>query len=133
MELVRVTKADKARLEGPWYPATAAVGSTIDAVIMHYGVGGNFYAAGFFEEALPALAACGIAVLRAKNRGHDGVYRQYGPDPAPLLLGAAYEVMDDSRYDCRAWLDFAAARGCRRIAMWGHSLGAVKAICFAAV
>lgn len=133
IELVRVVTTDKVRLEGLWYPAPAAAKSgAIDAVIMHHGVGGNFYAAGFFEQAVPALAARGIAVLRANNRGHDAMYRQYGPGPAPMLLGAAYELMDDCRADYRAWLDFAVARGCRRIALWGHSLGAVKAIYFAA-
>lgn len=134
MELARVVTADKVRLEGLWYPATGAAKETggIDAVIMHHGVGGNFYAAGFFEDSLAALTARGIAVLRANNRGHDGLFRQYGAGPAPMLLGAAYELMDDSRHDYRAWLDFAAARGCGRIALWGHSLGAVKAIYFAA-
>lgn len=134
MELVRVTTPDRVRLEGLWYPATTAArdAGAIDAVIMHHGVGGNFYASGFFEYAVPALTARGIAVLRANNRGHDAMYRQYGPGPTPLLLGAAYELMDESRHDYRAWLDFATARGCRRVVLWGHSLGAVKAIYFAA-
>lgn len=132
MELVRVVTADKVRLEGLLYPPAGATGAdAIDAVIMHHGVGGHFYAPGFFEEAVAALTARGMTVLRANNRGHDTIFRQYGPGPG-LLLGAAYERMDDSRHDYRAWLDLVAARGCRRIALWGHSLGAVKAIYFAA-
>lgn len=134
MELARVVTSDKARLEGLWYPAsgvTAAPGG-IDAVIMHHGVGNNFYTPGFFEDAVPALTGRGIATLRANNRGHDTIYRASGPGAMGPLLGAAYEMMDDCRHDCRAWLDFAAARGCRRVALWGHSLGAVKAIYYAA-
>jgi hypothetical protein len=57
------------------------------------------------------------------NRGHDGMYNL-----GPRRLGAAYEVIDDARRDFRAWSDFASARGYRRLAIWGHSLGAVKTV-----
>src|SRR5262249_50838640 len=43
-------------------------------------------------------------------------------------LGSTREIVDDCRYDWRAWLDFAEAQGYRRICLWGHSLGAVKTV-----
>ncbi len=134
MELARVVTSDNVRLEGLWYPATGTAKQPggIDAVIMHHGVGNNFYTPGFFEDSVQALTARGIAVLRANNRGHDTIFRNSGPGPSGGMLGAAYEMMDDCRHDFRAWLDFAAARGARRVALWGHSLGAVKAIYHAA-
>lgn len=65
----------------------------------------------------------GVAVLRVNNRGHDGMYHL-----GPRRLGAAYEVIDDARRDFRAWCDLASERGYRRLAIWGHSLGAVKTV-----
>ena len=43
-------------------------------------------------------------------------------------LGAAYEIVDDCRHDLLAWLDLLRERAGPRIALVGHSLGAVKTI-----
>jgi len=102
-------------------------------------VGGNFYNPSFLDRIGDALLEQGVASLRVNSRGHDIAYnptrrgtgnyaqtlasrREGGP------LGAAYEIVDDSRHDLRAWTDFAEAQGFRRIVVWGHSLGAVKTI-----
>ncbi|HLH21922.1 MAG TPA: alpha/beta fold hydrolase [Chloroflexota bacterium] len=129
VELVRTTAADGVPLVGalrvpapgaePWLP--------VDVMIMHHGVGGNFYNAHFQDRMGEALLERGCAVLRVNNRGHDLAYNS----PAGRL-GAAFEVVDDCRHDWTAWIDLAAARGYRRIGLWGHSLGAVKTIYFLA-
>src|SRR6266852_4606691 len=127
VQLVNVETADGVRLDGSLRSANAS-GSTplgVDVVVCHHGVGGNFYAPSFFDPVGDALVANGSAIVRVNNRGHDQAFHQQ-----QRRLGAAYEVIDDCRQDFTAWLDFAAARGFRRVALWGHSLGAVKTVYF---
>lgn len=52
------------------------------------------------------------------NRGHDTIY---GADVKGEIKpqGAAYEIVDDCRYDWDAWIGFAAAQGFSRIGVWG--------------
>jgi pimeloyl-ACP methyl ester carboxylesterase len=97
-------------------------------VICHHGVGGNFYSSYFFDAMGDALLERGCAILRVNNRGHDQAVLVGG-----RRLGAANEIVDDCRFDITAWLDFAEQRGFRRIAIWGHSLGAVKTVYFLSV
>jgi pimeloyl-ACP methyl ester carboxylesterase len=97
-------------------------------VICHHGVGNNFYSSNFFDAMGDALLERGCAILRVNNRGHDQAALA-----GQRRLGAAYEVVDDCRLDITAWLDFAEQRGFRRIAVWGHSLGAVKTVYFLSV
>jgi pimeloyl-ACP methyl ester carboxylesterase len=125
IELVSVRTNDGVRLDGVLtQPANASSNTLgIDAVILHHGVGGNFYRESFFSVLTSALVEQGCAVLRVNNRGHDLMY-----NVATGRLGAAYEVVDDCRHDWRAWLDFLQFRGYGRICLWGHSLGAVKTI-----
>jgi pimeloyl-ACP methyl ester carboxylesterase len=129
VELVRTAAADGVRLVGTLRQPAAgsAARLPVDVVIMHHGVGGNFYNEHFQDVMGDALLERGCAVLRVNNRGHDLAYNS----PAGRL-GAAFEVVDDCRHDWTAWIDLAAARGYRRIGLWGHSLGAVKTIYFLA-
>ncbi|MDE3074149.1 MAG: alpha/beta fold hydrolase [Chloroflexota bacterium] len=130
VELVNVRTTDDVRLDGsltlPHGASPPELG--IDAAILNHGVGGNFYGPSFFPHMQQALNDVGCAVLRVNNRGHDLVY-----NTPSGRLGAAFEVVDDCRLDWKAWLDFAEARGYRRVLLWGHSLGAVKTIYFLAV
>lgn len=71
--------------------------------------------------------AAGVDVLRVNTRGHDSVSISWGVT-GPVRHGAAYEVVDECRRDVKAWLDFLVQRGARRLAILGHSLGAIKAI-----
>jgi pimeloyl-ACP methyl ester carboxylesterase len=108
-------------------PESGASTTGADLVIMHHGVGGNFYNPHFFDAMGERLLTSGCAVLRVNNRGHDLAYNS----PAGRL-GAAFESVDDCRRDWTAWLDHATNLGFDRIALWGHSLGAVKTIYFLA-
>jgi hypothetical protein len=128
VELVSTLTRDDVRLDGYLRaPALSSRELGIDLVICHHGVGGNFYAPSFFNGAAEHLEALGVATLRVNSRGHDQAYHL-----GTRRLGAAYELLDDCRQDFSAWLDFAEARGYRRIALWGHSLGAVKTVYFEA-
>jgi pimeloyl-ACP methyl ester carboxylesterase len=125
VELVNTLTADGVRRDGALRrpPAGAPAALGLDLVICHHGVSGNFYNPSFFDPIGDALLAEGCAVLRANSRGHDRLFQ--GPAG---LLGAAAECVDDARLDWRAWLDLAESAGFRRVALWGHSLGAVKTI-----
>lgn len=130
VELISVETSDGVTLDGSLrLPASQASDLPVDIVIMHHGIGGNFYRAYFFEAMAEQLLARGCAVIRANNRGHDLAYNA----PPPFgRLGAAFENVDDCRRDWKAWLDLAEARGFNRVCVWGHSLGAVKTIYAAA-
>ena len=92
---------------------------------------GNFYTPGMFDQYSDAVLDRGCAVLRVNNRGHDPISRAVVGEGAKRL-GAAYEDMDDCRYDWEAWVDFVQAAGYRRIGLWGHSWGATKSIYYMA-
>src|SRR6266496_2249543 len=124
-ELVRVTTTDGVHLAGMLrQPVASGVSALpIDVVILHHGVGGNFYNPGFIDRMAQQFLDRGCAVLRVNNRGHDLAYNS----PAGRL-GSAFETVDDCRHDWQAWTDLAERRGFGRIGLWGHSLGAVKTI-----
>ena len=134
VELVNVRTSDGVRLDGSWLKATSPGKSQfpVDVMILHHGVAGNFYGPSPFEDWGPWLAENGCAVIRVNNRGHDPV-SQGTLNGERVKLGAAYEVIDSSRADWEAWIDFAQQAGYERIGIWGHSLGAVKTIYHAAL
>ena len=128
-ELVRVTAADGLRLDGALrVPATdVAAQIGIDAVACLHGTGGSFYSSSLFAGLAPRFLALGAAVLAVNTRGHDLICTASG-GAAPKLQGAAFEIVDECRYDVAAWIDWLLERGYRRILLAGHSLGAVKAV-----
>jgi pimeloyl-ACP methyl ester carboxylesterase len=129
VELVHTTTSDQIPLDGYLrVPSATTERGPIDLVICHHGVGSKFYTPSFFDRVGDELLALGCAVLRVNNRGHDDAFL-VGERP----FGAAYEIIDDCRSDITAWLDFAETRGFGRVALWGHSLGAVKTIYFLSV
>ncbi len=94
---------------------------------MIHGTGSNFYAASTLAGLAPKLLAAGAAVLRANTRGHDIV--STGPSAGGRWLqGAAFERVDESPLDLRAWIDLLSERGYRRVGLLGHSMGAIKSI-----
>ncbi len=132
VELVQVTTADGVRLDGMLQAADAATTGPslplgIDITVMVHGTGGNFYASTMMDLLAERLRQGGAATLRVNTRGHDGISTAV-TRTGGLRQGAAYEVVDDCRRDLAAWLELAHARGYQRIALLGHSLGAVKSI-----
>ena len=124
LELVSTQTEDGVQLDGllrrPDSDRTTSLGA--DLVVIHHGVGGNFYRSVLYGIIQERLAAEGCAVLRVNNRGHDPV-----STAAPgRRIGAAFESVDECRYDWKAWLDFAEKLGFSRLALWGQSLGALK-------
>lgn len=137
VELVSATTADRLRLHGMLQaPPEAAVAGAkqldIDAVLCVHGTGSNFYSSTLFDALGERLLASGAAVLRINTRGHDAISTAH-TDSGGIRQGAAFEIVDDCRHDLAAWLDLLVARGYSRVALLGHSSGAVKGIYQAAV
>ena len=133
VELVRAKTSDGLRLDGALAQPTesTAVSPVVDAVILLHGVGGSFFSGAMFEPLMARLLELGIAVLRVNTRGY-GSINMIATDGGATRGGAAFEVVDQCRYDIQAWCDFLVARGLSRIGLVGHSLGAIKAIYSAA-
>jgi pimeloyl-ACP methyl ester carboxylesterase len=129
VDLVNTRTTDGLRLDGALQvPASKAANRLcFDAAILLSGVGSNFYGSSLMEYLAGRLAALGVAALRVNTRGHDGVSTASTPGGGKLQ-GAAYEIVDECRYDVAAWTDFLVERGFPRVALIGHSLGAIKAL-----
>ena len=131
VDLIRIAAADGMELDGAYFaPAGGVVApGPVDAVLCIHGSGRNFYTAATAQMA-DDLRGQGYAALTLNTRGHDTVWmdRQTG-----AAAGNAYEILDESRQDLRAGLDYLSGLGHRRIALLGHSMGAVKVAYYAAV
>jgi pimeloyl-ACP methyl ester carboxylesterase len=110
-----------------YQPAQTALALPIDAICLVHGTGGNFYSSSLFEVLGRRLLELGCGVLRVNTRGHDGMSTAVTARGG-RRLGAAYEVVDDCRHDLAAWLDWLRPAAGRRVALLGHSLGAVKCL-----
>jgi pimeloyl-ACP methyl ester carboxylesterase len=143
-ELVRAAATDGATLDGAltrgarFQPAqgadhktgTLATGPTtapFDAVCLIHGTGGNFYSSTFFEFLAQRFAERDIAALRANTRGHDGISTLV-TGKGPRRQGAAFEIVDDCRHDLAGWVAWLKDNIGPRVALLGHSLGAVKSL-----
>jgi len=127
-ELVKTTTSDGLRLDGALHTAEAtAKASLVDAVLCLSGVASNFYGSTLMEDLLPTLRELGATVLWANTRGHDGLFTS-STGQGMQRFGAAMEVVDHCRLDVTAWCNFLARRGHQRIALFGHSLGAIKSL-----
>ena len=131
VDLIRLTAADGMELDGAYFapePGVAPAGG-IDAALCIHGSGRNFYTPATANMAND-LRNRGYAALTLNTRGHDTVWvdRQTG-----VAEGNAYEILDNSRQDLRAGIDYLAGLGYGRVAILGHSMGAVKVAYYAAV
>ncbi|HEY2415792.1 MAG TPA: alpha/beta fold hydrolase [Pirellulaceae bacterium] len=132
VELVRTVTRDGLRLDGALTPARHAsaddsASPVVSAAILLHGVASNFYTSSTFEPLIGRLNEIGFAALSVNTRGHDLVFGA-SLGTVRRRLGASYETVDDCRLDIAAWIGFLKSRGHERIALIGHSLGAVKAV-----
>lgn len=115
-------------------------------VVHVHGWDGNFYENRFIDYAAAECGRLGIGFVSGNNRGHDYIadilrsrriqksetrnqnveLRKREPKLDYVQVGGMYEKLADSVADVRAWVDFAAARGAKRVILQGHSHGAIK-------
>ncbi|MEI7684987.1 MAG: alpha/beta fold hydrolase [Planctomycetota bacterium] len=133
VDLVRMQTPDSCSLDGALQrpPTNAPSTWPLDAVILIHGTGSNFYQSTLLEALSDMFLANGVATLRVNTRGHDGISTAVTARGG-LRLGAAYENVDDCRHDLLGWSKFAATHIGPRVALLGHSLGAVKSVYAAA-
>ena len=123
-DLVEVTTPEGIMLSGAYFAPTGTERTgSVDAILFFHGDSGNFYSSLYLELG-QRMAERGIAFLTGNRRGHDHVANGAR---GGALAGYAFESVDDSRADFGAWLDLLRKRGHRRIAIGGHSGGAVRA------
>ena len=124
-DLVEVTTTDGIPLSGAYFaPAKQDNELPVEALLFFHGDGGHFYRSMYLWLG-QQLAARGLAFLVANRRGHDLVSNGARGGP---LAGYAFESVDESRVDYAAWLGLLRERRYRRIAIGGHSGGAVRAV-----
>ena len=123
-DLVEVTTPEGIPLTGAYFaPADVPRAGPVDAMLYFHGDGGHFYSSLYLGLG-HRMAEKGIAFLTGNRRGHDHVANGVRGGP---LAGYAFESVNDSRADFGAWLELLRKRGHRRIAIGGHSGGAVRA------
>ena len=129
VDLVRARTPDGFLLDGALqFPDPSTPRSLpLDVVALCHGTGSNFYQSTLLEFLAERFLSLGVAVLRANTRGHDGISTLVG-DTGGRRLGAAYENVDDCRFDLLGWAEFLRIRCGPRLALAGHSLGAVKCL-----
>lgn len=129
-DLVRTQTEDGIRLDGAFYSHSHAASPAAESrgiLIFLHGAGSNFYGGAISETLAEILPAAGWSVLRANTRGHDGVFAATRGGVG-VRQGAAYEIIDESRLDCSAWVEWANSQSNAGVILAGHSLGAIKAI-----
>ena len=123
VDLVEVTTSDGIPLSGAYFEAKGSPAPGADVLIYFHGDSGHFYS-NLLTQLGPMFSERGIAFLAANRRGHDMVATGVR---GGNLKGYAFESVAESRLDYAAWLDLLRSRGHRRIAVGGHSGGAVRA------
>ena len=126
VKLVTFEATDGAILQGALHAAETSADNSRTAVLFLHGAGSNFYGSTLSAELIPPLTRSGNDVFLINTRGHDIVCTFRKPDGA-CRGGAAYEIVDECRYDIRGAVDWLLGEGHRNIVLMGHSLGALKA------
>lgn len=131
VDLVQTRATDGVRLDGGLRTSetdrASNESSGVDLAICVHGTGANFYGSSFWNQIGERLLSRGTDVLLVNTRGHD-LMSTASTIGGGLPAGAAYEIVDDCRFDLSAWIQFAKDRGYNRVALMGHSLGALKSI-----
>ena len=126
-ELVHTRTSDLARLDGALYRTASPRNTRLDAALLLSGLAGNFYSSRLMQSIARHLLESGLDVLLANTRGHDGI-NWISIGGRTEAQGAAFEMVEDCQQDVAGWVHYLAHRGLEKIAIVGHSLGAIKAL-----
>lgn len=127
--LTEVTTEDGLILHG----FLAPVPPPAPALLLVHGLTANFYRLPYVHLLAERAQRAGYAFLTANTRGHDIVATVYTADPdRSARLGSAYERFGACVADIGAWLGRLEEAGHDRVLLLGHSLGAAKAVHYAA-
>lgn len=126
-EIVNTQTVDRVRLHGLYCAPVIQRRPPYDAVVLTHGLAGNFYSSRFLFYLAHSFLDLGIHVVIGNTRGHDDLNRTPRMGRSSYL-GAAYENVADCQFDLESWTEFLLGRGHERIALVGHSLGAIKSL-----
>jgi pimeloyl-ACP methyl ester carboxylesterase len=124
-ELVWATTADGAGHDGVVMRPTGSPRAL--AVVWVHGFSSRF-SEPFVIRIGRQLADAGYVVVSGNNRGHDLGASISAPDGSTRLAGGLWEKISESPLDIAAWIAYAAGLGFPRVALVGHSYGAIKAV-----
>ena len=134
VDLISVNNEEGLRLDGAFYATRDAARNNngnarpVDGMLLIHGSRGNFCDPPTKSMA-EDLSAQGYACLALNTNAHDTVwYNPGGQD----FKGNAFEILENTMSDLRAGVDHLWERGCRRIGLLGHSMGAVRVAYYAA-
>lgn len=123
VDLAEVITTDGISLSGAYFKAKHPADLEADCLVYYHGDGGNFYS-NLLRKLGSMLSENGLSFLAANRRGHDMVAT--GPKGG-TFRGYSFESVHDSLIDTAAWLAFLKDKGHQKIALGGHSGGAVRA------
>lgn len=110
--IVRTITLDGVELQGLDFKGS---GRAAQSVIIHlHGIWGNFYGNPFIDHFADFYPRHAYSFLSVNTRFHDD--------------GSLTGRFETCLQDIRAWLDFAAKTGYRRVILQGHSLGALQEV-----
>ena len=130
VDLMSTTTSDGIELDGAFFapqPGRSPTGA-VDAILLEHGSRGNFCMASTKNMA-EDLRNRGYACLALNSAAHDTVWYNSGDGNN---YGNGFEILDRSRLDIRAGVDYLWELGYRRIGILGHSMGAVRVTYYAA-
>ena len=130
VDLMSTTTSDGIQLDGAFFAPQPGGSPTraVDAVLLAHGSRGNFCMASTKNMA-GDLRAGGYACLSLNSAAHDTVWYNAGDGN---YYGNGFEILDRSRLDIRAGVDYLWELGYRRIGILGQSMGAVRVTYYAA-
>lgn len=128
-DLIQAHTKDDILLDGAYFSPNKALPKDvlIDGALLIHGSAGSFYSP--MNRALAeTITDAGFPCAAFNTTSHDVAWGVPG-----RMFGTAYEIIDRCRIDLMAALDWMESKGMKRIALFGHSLGAVKAVYYKAI
>ena len=124
VDLMSTTTSDGILLDGAFFAPESgrSPSEAVDAILLAHGSRGNF-CMDSTKNMAEDLRARGYACLALDSAAHDTVWRNPGDGK---YYGNAFEILDRSRLDIKAGVDYLWELGYRRIGILGNSMGAVR-------
>lgn len=127
-EYVRIWTEDGIELQGLFCEPKIAS----DKAILHiHGLAGNFYENRFVDYVADEVVNRGYNFLTVNTRGHDYLsdfLKKSDHELTYVQIGCMHEILKECVFDIRGWINFLRDRGCSKIALEGHSTGAIKVV-----
>ena len=119
--VVSVKTKDGIDLEGLFFEPE----NHTDLIKIHiHGTSGSFFFNTYYEKLINSSLELGISHLNTNNRGA-GVYEV---EKGTISHGASLEKFEDCVQDIETWIEFALAKGYKRVILEGHSFGTEKSV-----